>query len=207
MAPLPRTLAPLAFGLAAFGSAATAQTVVPSAMVTETGTSPSAGDFYVLFYQDAAQTDYTGIIFNYDADENRLRLVNMTLDEGSDWYLVSEGQSFGWSGIAAGDYTPLQIGESVELSGLEIFLAATTGQGPYDFDEPVWVPNRSVLGWVKFSVEETATGHGLRLISSAAAYGADGIVVGAPVPEPASAAVWLGLGAALWTGARRRPRP
>lgn len=203
---LPRSLALLTLAFAACGSAAMAQ-LVPSAIVSDAGTSPAVGDFYLMFYQDAAQTDNTDAIFNYDPSEARLRFVNVSLDEGSDWYLVSEGQIFGWSGISKGDYTRLDYGDSVELSGMEIYLAATTGQGPYNFSEPDWVPNRSVLGWVKFSVEETATGHGLRLVSSAAAYGADGIVVGAPVPEPASAAVFLGLGAVLLAATRRRSRP
>lgn len=184
-----------------------AQTVVPGAIVfsTDTGPVPLANCFGHI-YQDAAQTDYTSAWFNFDTINGTFALVTTVLDEGSDWYLVSAGQTFGWAGIAAGDFTALVAGQPVDLLNDTFYLGATTGRG---FDPE---PDRSVLGWALLHVVALTPEPRLVIDSSAVAYQAASITVGTlnatPIPEPASISTLAGLFAvALGATRRRRFRP
>lgn len=203
------TLAAYAAILLTAPAAALALTVVPGAITLSTDTGPAPmGDFFVHFYQDAAQTDFTSSWFDYDEQNHRLTLVTSVLDEGSDWYLVTAGQTFSWAGLTAGNYARLDYGVPVQLTGLEFYLAATTGRGFGDGNPSL--PDRSVLGWVALDAVEVAGETRIVHASSAAAYGAASLVVGTleatAIPEPGSTAALAGLCVLGSIALRRRRR-
>jgi len=193
--------------LSALGSAS-ALTVVPSAATMHTS-SDTFWKYSLNTFQDAAQTDYTTTIFDYTTDTRSLIYRNSVLDEGSDWYFVSAGQSFDWAGIAAGGYTVFGgFNQSFTVPYGDFYLGFTTGQG---FQPPPpsggnSTPNRSVLGWAHLQ----ASASGIVLVESAAAYDAGSIIVGTqtatPIPEPASAAALAGFAALAAPALRRRRR-
>jgi len=202
--------------LAALGSAS-ALTVAPSVATLNTYWNPSdvttpSAPFWecaLNVYQNASQTDYTTIFFDYTTNTRSLIYRNSVLDEGSDWYFVSAGQSFDWAGIAAGGYTAFGgFNQSFTVPYGDFYLGFTTGQG---FQPPPpsggnSTPNRSVLGWAHLQ----ASASGIVLVESAAAYDAGSIIVGTqtatPIPEPASAAALAGFAALAAPALRRRRR-
>ncbi len=201
--------------LSALGSAS-ALTVVPSAATLNTYwnpsdvTTPSAAfwECALNIYQNAAQTDYTTIFFDYTTSTRSLVYRNSVLDEGSDWYFVSVGQSFNWAEISQGGYTVFGgADQSFTVPYGDFYLGFATGQG---FTPPITsgnsTPNRSVLGWAHLQ----ASAAGIVLVDSAAAYDAGSIIVGTqtatPIPEPASAAALAGFAALAAPALRRRRR-
>ncbi len=208
-APVLGLVAVCAATLSTVPTTALALTVVPDAIVLSTDTGPAPmGDFFVHFYQNAAQTDFTSSWFDYDDQTHRLTLVTSVLDEGSDWYLAAAGQTFSWAGLTAGNYTRLDYGVPVELTGLEFYLAATTGTG-FSAGQPS-LPDRSVLGWLALNVVEVSGETRVVHAASAGAYGAASLVVGTleatAIPEPGAAAALAGLCGLGLSVLRRRAR-
>ena len=150
----------------------------------------------------------TSVSFDYDVSgENpTLTATDFNLDEGSDWYLVQEGEFFSNASIANGQFPLLFESDTptfniLELDQTEFFLGvATSNNGIFN------PPLRDTFGWVHLrrsgqSLQE------LEFIGSAVAYGGQGIVVGtstAVVPEPNAIALLLFCTAAKVCTRRRR---
>jgi len=112
-----------------------------------------------------------------------LEVISWTLDEESDWYLVSAGQVFSSQNIDGGLFTTVFTTDSPAGSiavGSEFFLGFSTGQS---FGAAG--PNRDAFGWI----ELMRSASGLVAGGNAIAYEAGGIVVGTAVsvPEPSTA--------------------
>ena len=190
--------------LSPLGSAS-ALTVVPSALqLNDAGPSGFPAQYALTIFQDIAQTNPTTTFFDYDPGTQQLTWVTANIDESSDWYFVSAGQTFSWAGITAGDYVAFSdpafsSTPSFAVPYGDFYLGGTTGLG---FTEST--PNRTVLAWAHLQ----ASASGIVLIDSAAAYDAGSIVVGTlnatPIPEPASAATLAALGTLAFGAARRR---
>jgi hypothetical protein len=138
--------------------------------------------------------DATGVFFEYtpaDLAPATLQCVNTVLDEGSDWYLASLGQTFSQGTILSGQFTslPPMYGQPLEIPSGDFYLAVNTGRG-YTGNKT----NRDIFGWVELE----NTGSSLIAVDSAVAYGETGIVVGVTgaTPEPGSLGA-LGIGGLL----------
>lgn len=160
-------------------ASAPAQTVLQGVIsLDSSGTfGPFMGEYSLTIPQDAGQTDYTSIWF--DKSENNLLFRNTNLDEGSDWFFVSEDQIFSHeaSGSSFSSYDtsyPIPLGT--------FYLGVSTGIGFGDD----WTPNRTVRGWAL--LQNSASG--IELLSSAVAYDAVSIQIGTTnavaIPEPAA---------------------
>ena len=184
---------------------ASALTVVPSALnLQDAGPSGFPAQYGLTIFQDIAQTNPTSTLFDYDTGTQQLTWITTNIDESSDWYFVSAGQTFSWAGITSGDYVAFSdpafsSTPSFDQTFGDFYLGGTTGLG---FTGSA--PNRTVLAWAHFQ----ASASGIVLIDSAAAYDAGSIVVGTlnatPIPEPASAAALAALGTLVLGAARRR---
>ncbi len=162
-------------------------------------------DYALTIYQDPLATDPTTIFFNYR--DSQLLFVNGNIDEGSDWYLASQGDLFSASTIANGDFILFTRSDingfatnPIDVPVGTLFLGVNTGSISED---PA--PYRGTLGWVALE----ANGSTLGLISSAVTYDAPGIIVGTltTIPEPAATTL---LGVLLCLPAlclRRQRRP
>lgn len=128
----------------------------------------------------------TGIDFEYDGAT--IKVGSVTLDEGSDWFLVQPGDRFSRATINAGQFPtiinylppPPQLGEVTVGSG-EFYLGVSTGRG--------WVPappnpSRTAFGWVHLRPVDGV----LTMVSNVMSYHSPGIIVGTTtlVPEPAT---------------------
>lgn len=138
------------------------------------------------------------------------------LDEGSDWYIATAGQTFSRASIAAGDFRP--VGGSIspgEVPGFEFpdfpdfrvlgffdslstgqfYLAvASTGEPGYPGtgrDGGEFNPIRNVFGWALFDAfQNDDFSITVSMLDNAVAYGTGNIIVGQnafAVPEPSSA--------------------
>ncbi len=155
------------------------------------------GDFQLSVFQDAAATDFTCALFDFDG--TNVNFIDGCLDEGSDWYLVMDMDAFSRSNIAEGMFTALFVNLSssgpVPVGPGSFFLGVNTGLG---FDPN---PNRDVFGWIELSI----SGTDLTEVGDTVAYGAQGIVVGTPLPIPeASTALLLGIGLVGMAARHRR---
>ena len=167
---------------------------------------PRAGpwaDYTLTVYQDAAGTDYTEVIFDFDG--TNVNFVIGVIDEGSDWYLVDGGDAFSKGNVASGLFTALFVNLSssgpVPVGPDNFFLGVNTGLG-FDWSDPNRPdPNRDEFGWTELS----SSGTDLVQVGNAVAYGARGIVIGTaiPIPEP-STALLLASGLAALAAVRRR---
>ena len=173
-----------------------ATTVVVGTNISLSG-SLGIGDFQLSVFQDAAATDFTCALFDFDG--TNVNFVAGCLDEGSDWYLVMDTDAFSRSNIAEGMFTALFVNLSssgpVPVGPGSFFLGVRTGLG-FDADA-----KRDVFGWIELSI----SGTDLIEVSDTVAYGAEGIVVGTPlpIPEPGTA-VLLGIGLVGMAARRRR---
>ena len=183
-------------------SLASATTVVADANIS---LSPGGdlGDYTLTVYQDAAGTDYTEVFLDFDG--TNVNFVTGVIDEGSDWYLVDNGDAFSKGNVVSGLFTALFVNLSssgpVPVGPDNFFLGVNTGLG---FDGSPLPPNRDEFGWIELS----SSGTDLVQVGNAVAYGAGGIVVGTtiPIPEPSTALLLAsGLVAlVLWRGSVRR---
>ncbi len=177
-------------------------------------------DYQGLIYQDAAGTDHTSVLFDFDG--SNLQIMDLNMDEGSDWYLVNEGDQFSRENIDNGlfpvlispDTRPLP-GPPVFVGSEDFYLGVNTGQDWVGIDESGnLIPARDVYGWVHISYEfvwedlDLFFGDLVQL-DDATAYGAEGIIVGttqAIVPEPSTITLLLTGALGLLACARRRRR-
>ncbi len=154
-------------------------------------------DFQLSVFQDAAATDFTCAVFDFDG--TNVNFIDGCIDEGSDWYLVMDMDAFSRSNIAEGMFTALFVNLSssgpVPVGPGSFFLGVRTGLG---FGANA---TRDVFGWIELSI----SGTDLLEVGDTVAYGAEGIVVGTsnPIPEP-STAVLLGIGLVGMAARRRR---
>ena len=155
------------------------------------------GNVSLRVWQDPQATDETAVWF-YNDDSN-LTFTNINIDEGSDWYLVEEGDRFEARAIELGSflqvagYDLLDTRPTFNLPLGEFYFGVTT---IYDS----W-PEKNVFGWAKLK----NTGTSLELLGSAVAYESSGLIVGtaAVIPEVSTSLLFL-LGASLGLICRRR---
>ena len=136
--------------------------------------------------------DITSVWFEYDG--TNLTGLSLNLDEGSDWYLVNEGDSFGFTELAIDQFTPI-IRVHNDSGGVDLLTAevgvgefymgvATSGGGLALPCPPGTISCRNVFGWIKlrgeqvFDFQKSEFTGSLQMISSAVAYESSGIVVG-----------------------------
>jgi hypothetical protein len=202
---------------------------------------PDSVDFYtdgqaqlgrhhqVTVHQESTLNDYTSFFFDSEFDPLTsipvLKNFSYNLDEGSDWYLVREGDSFTPQAIANGDVVTLvepgsaANGKVIDptywsnwpIPGVDPFplqawqtsfyLGFATSLGFEDF------PERDIYGWVELQFYPTlgsSVPSRLRMLGSATAFDSGGIVIGSlqAVPEPSS--LVIGAMGLLACGCRRR---
>ena len=159
-------------------------------------------NYLLTVFQDAPATDATGMWFSHSGPQ--LSFVNSLVDEGSDWYAVSAGDTFSASTISNGDFLTFFKSDSagfhsnpVTIALGSFFLGVNTGRG-FTSEGPA----RQFFGWVELS----NNGSSLTLLSSAMTYDSPGIVVGSltTIPEPSTCVLWLSGIAACFCVARRR---
>jgi len=151
-------------------------------------------DYYEFTVQQVAAGDVTCALFYYDG--SNLTGDGGCLDEGSDWYLVSSGDPFGFATLAGGRFTPISIAydyapssQTVLVGSNEFYLGvSTTSTNGEGITEPYCDPNeyqcRNVFGWMRLR----NAGGQLEMVDNAVAYGSLGIIVGTTdlVPEPST---------------------
>jgi hypothetical protein len=127
----------------------------------------------------------TSVFFSYSG--TTIGFANITLDEGSDWFLVNAGDVFSADTIAAHQFPAIieagfPVGGPVSIPLGNFYLGMTTGLGFTNGQ-----PNRNVFGWLELN----NTGSELLPVASAVDYGDGGIIVGTttPAPEPATLAL------------------
>jgi hypothetical protein len=140
-------------------------------------------------YQDFEGTNPT--YFWFDFDGFQLTATNTSLDEGSDWYLTSEGEEFSSSSIMNNAHPVLMRGSltppffefnTIPISSGVFFLGVNTGLLNDNGSEAEDELPRDTFGWVKL----LNSGGTLTMIENAIVYERDGIFVGTDqiVPEP-----------------------
>ena len=142
--------------------------------------SPHDARYSLEVIQNPITKDYTGIVFEYSTGVLLNPLV--TVDEGSDWYLVSSGDLFNPASIAAGQFPVLMNTttpgfNTITPSSANFFLAFNTGVSFADQEY------RNIFGWVYLSDLNGV----LTLKNSAITFDEGGILVGSPIPLPTSA--------------------
>ncbi len=147
------------------------------------GGSPGVPDanYGATIFQDAGATDPTSAWFYYDL--TTIRGINENIDEGSDWYVVSPGDTFDKQSIENELFAPLiTLGPvfhpAVDVGfGQDIFLGVNSGQG-FGPDD------RNVFGWVLLRPIAGV----LTMVENVMSYDSPGIVIGTTtlVPEPAT---------------------
>lgn len=141
--------------------------------------------------QDLA-CDPTSVFFQYFGGLGEIEAVEWNIDEESDWYVVEPGEVFGSASIAANAHPIIFTTDNprgpVPVGGTDFYLGVSTGVGFAPTLDPFapGPPNRDVFGWIRLR----DNGGALEFVSSAVAYGAEGIIVGTTtaIPEPATGA-------------------
>jgi hypothetical protein len=184
-----------------------AQTVVVNSNLVTPSPTSGSGNFSFRVFQDAAATDHTGVWFNYQpfniAQPASISLANINIDEGSDWYVVHEGDVFSPSTIQAGLFTPIVTSGPTSYPAVDlgragdVWLGIATGRG---FQTPV---QRTVFGWVHLQQFATLTPF---MIENVMSYDSPGIIVGTTTLVPEPAMISTAICALLWCFAGRRSR-
>jgi len=170
--------------------------------------------------QNPSNTDGTSAFLSLN-ESGLLTLEDTAVDEGSDWYVVSAGETLSLETTTAGANTPwtsfsLDIPTSPplvpSLAETTFYLGFATQLGGDDFT----VADRTVFGWAEVDLINFDSNNpspdladlDLFITASAIAYDSSGIIVGtntsfAAIPEPncAVAVFFLGL---VTTYQRRR---
>lgn len=191
--------------VALFAGSSTGQSVVVNNNLKFVEQGRFSGDYAGSIDQTSEPSpffgDPTGARFEYDG--NSITGTSSALDVGSDWYLVSEGEAFGFSSLASGQFTPIisDLGYSTAHVGTGDFYlgVATTGHGLSEPCDPHSFFCRNVFGWVHLSPLLPGIPL-LEAVSSAVAYDSLGIIVGTTrvVPEPATLLIALGFVVAIY---------
>lgn len=150
--------------------------------------------------QGAIGGDVTGVWFQFSpasATEFTLEPKLTNLDEGSDWYLVEQGDSFTRQGISNGDFAPVLVANGTwdtVTVGSDFYLGVNTGGLPPD--------SRESIGWVHLQFVNNA----LTMVGNGMAYNAPGIIVGTTtvVPEPSTVGLCLACIAGVAALRRRK---
>jgi hypothetical protein len=163
-----------------------------------------SGSNYALGVYQHEAGDVTGIWIKYS--NPTIQVVNYTLDEGSDWYVVNPGDAFTPANIQAGAFTKL-----MEVTGVPPYdpLYPAANVGPNDFwlgvatGKTLFGP-RTVFGWVHLRPQFPSS-NTLTMVENAVSYNSPGIIVNTTtlVPEPGTVALLIAASAFL-TGAIRR---
>jgi len=148
--------------------------------------------YAIGFEQNEEATDYTGMFFDYDSNNSTIAFENMTVDEGSEWFFVSNGDVISKDLLDSGAYVPFNQRNIPVVVPNHFYLAGKT----YMYEHP----DADVYGWIEFLQTPT----GLEMRDNAAAYGAASLATGSfdfvPVPEPSTWLLLL-LGATTLTAA------
>lgn len=145
----------------------------------------------------------TSISFSYDGA--RIKFENVTLDGGSDWFLVQPGDTFSRATINAGQFPtiinilPPPLGGEVTVGSGEFYLGVSTGMwfGPD-------MRSRTAYGWVHLRPVDGV----LTMVENVMSYNSPGIIVGTTtlVPEPATGVLVTAAGLVCLCR-RRKPVP
>jgi hypothetical protein len=151
-------------------------------------------------FQDAAATDGTSAAFKYGS--SLISPVAVSIDEGSDWYVVQPGGAFSKKNVKAGQFTPLitykfNAFPPANVGGADFYLGVSTSVGSGLLDD------RNVFGWVHLRPENGE----LKMVRNSLAYGAAGIIVGTATLVPEPSMICLGVvGCALLAAGVRTMR-
>ncbi len=162
------------------------------------------GDYMATVFKSVERNGNTAVWFDYDG--TNLSVVSSFVDEGSNWYLVDEGDVFSRETIDSGLFPILFTTDTWEFPGPPV----TVGSGDFylganssSHDGPDG-PLRNIYSWLHIG---NVSGELVRL-DGAVAYGGTGIIVGTTegvVPEPSALALLIvGTLSLLAYGWRRR---
>lgn len=172
-----------------FVSQVEAQTVVQNSNVQFGSSIPGnfhGSNYEFLLCQDAAAIDYTGAFFKYA--NPTIQLVDLLLDEGTDWYVVRPGDVFGPSQIQAGAFAkvfevrlPWVFPQpAADVGSSDFWLGVATSRGGA-------FKSRTAFGWVHMRPTIPFPGFNeLVMVENVMSYDSGGIIVGTTttVPEP-----------------------
>jgi hypothetical protein len=192
-------------------SASVGATIVTNGV--ELGSGGFVGDYNFIVYRDPSLLgNYTGVWMDFGRDatsgEFFLTGTNSLLDEGSNWYLVDQGDVLSSKSIAAHEY-PLIVGVR---GGTNVFNTVSflppLLDDPGIFSREFYLgigPPSSAWGWAKLGIRLVFNEYHLTLLESALAFDANGIVVGTHtlVPEPSSCLMPVALAAVAIANRRR----
>lgn len=133
-------------------------------------------DYALRVFQDEAATDPTTMWFN--ALGPTISFVTMDMDEGSDWYLASLGDSFSRDSIQNSEFPTLVSGNPLFVGFGDFYLGINTGNGIWVYPD---IP-RNLYGWVHLQ----SIGGTITMLDNAMSYQGSGIVIGTTevIPEP-----------------------
>ncbi len=177
-----------------FASVSHAQTIVvedTNLLFSASASNFGGSDNHVGTVCQDLSCDETAVFFDYSSSAGTIEAVNTAIDEESDWYVLGFGEEFSSASIAANQHPIIFTTDNprgpVSIGGPDIYLGVSTGVGFQPIIDPISgfsPPNRDVFGWVHLR----DNGGELEFVSSAMAYGSEGIFAGTTtaVPEPAS---------------------
>ena len=145
--------------------------------------SPGLGNYSGSTYKGVSGAGATTVFFDFT--NGTLQIVNTTVDEGSDWYVVHAGDHFGPATIATNQFPAIPNSLSQPQPGYPIgngdfYLGVATSDL---FNTPF---TRDIFGWVRIHDDNGV----LSAVGNAVSYNSQGIVVGTlteiPAPEPSA---------------------